>query len=102
MAFTREQADRIIAVIKTDANTTGMLFEGDDKACVIGGLYEAAFKTRPNRLGTDLAISEVSLQYGFTVDQGHELVQINDNTCWIRPRRIKLIKQVNSWVEGEE
>ena len=98
--LTRKEADRIMAVIQVDANACGALFRARGKACVIGGLYEAAFHSR-GISGTYEAVSKVTAVYPLTQDECDALIWINDAHQRTPARRRALIKEVNSWVEEE-
>jgi len=102
--LTRAQADRIINVIRADANIAGMLFRSNGRACVIGGLYEAAFHTRhvdPYANGLD-PYEMVQEEYGLTFRQRDRLILINDGERLTFHRRRALIALVETWVEVQD
>lgn len=95
--MTREEADRIIAVVRKDANTTGVLFSHGDRACVIGGLYEAAFDSRKPGYDED-PYTRVQREYYLTNRQSGQLISMNDQHARTAARRKALITLVESWV----
>lgn len=102
----QEQADVIIAVIEKDANSTGRLFRGENRACVIGGLLEnwrPELRVEMNDLsgfrGEDADLRDAFVRhYGLKRDQIFDLMAVNDDYDSTSRRRPALIRLVQKFV----
>jgi len=95
----REQADKIIEVIKTGATGRGAFFPDRVAACIIGDLFLAAGYERSD--AEHLLIPEMVLtQYPFlSLLRYNQLVDTNDAHRTVGRRRRALIALVEGWVE---
>ena len=94
--MTRKEADRVIAVIKKDANARGDFFRARGRMCVIGGLYQEAFPEGDRRGNV---LGRVIREYHLTC--AYSLMRINDQYPKIADRRAALIEKVESWIEED-
>lgn len=97
--LSRKQANRIIEVIKQDANGRERLRDDDGKMCVVGGLGAAAGMYVPAakaHLGFE---TEVCKAYGLADWQLYSLMGTNDAFRDTEARRMALIDRVEQWVK---
>ena len=109
MTLSSEHVEKIVAVIKKDANGKGKLVRLHDtaapQACVVGGLLVAAGveqshldgRSDPNPHEHDLLL----LEYGLGSWEITRLIYTNDLWAHISDRRRALTALVKSWEEGK-
>ena len=98
----REQADKIIDIIKTGADIRGDFFS-DSGACVLGSLYNAIDKgeDEDGKVAYVGIFCRIRTHYDMTTRQSWKLSSVNDAHAEVGPRREALISLVEAWMIEE-
>jgi len=95
----QQQADKIIEVIRQDANGRMEWFPTEDTACVLGGLWLAMGRSQEEANTMGDAGGAVEREYQLPPGGLVGLVLTNDSHSDTALRRAALITLVNSWVQ---